>query len=251
VILDDYVRSVQNGILLGRLAGIPIRLRWSFLLLLGLVFLWMGGLSGVFIVALTFASVLVHELGHALVARRLDVRIAGIDLHFLGGAAMMVDPPRSARDEMLIAAAGPLVSLALAGLGLGLGAATGLGLVTILGWVNLILGIFNLIPALPMDGGRILRAALARRLEYGRATDVAVTVSRVFVLLFAIGGLVSGQLQLALLAGLLWMLGSAERRNAWATAYRDRAPRIDVLPPTWGPRSSPFRAPRTVVVSRG
>ncbi len=223
---------VLNGMSLGRLAGIPIRLRLSFFALLLFVFLTMGGLGGVFAVTLTFASVLVHELGHALVARRLGVGIAGIDLHFLGGAAMMVDPPRNAADEMVIAAAGPIVSLALAGLGFGLGAATGVAIFETLGWVNLILGLFNLIPALPMDGGRILRAALARRMSYRAATDLAVKVSRVFVVIFAAGALLLGQLQLALLAGLLWVLGSAERRNASATAYRDEPVVILGRPPT-------------------
>ena len=85
---------------LGTVAGIPIRLRASFLALLAFVFLTAGGIAGVFAVLLTFGSVVLHELGHALVARRLGVRIANIDLHFLGGAAQMVDPPRSARDEI-------------------------------------------------------------------------------------------------------------------------------------------------------
>jgi Zn-dependent protease len=232
---------VQNGIFLGRLAGIPIRLRWSFLLLLGFVFLTAGGLPGVFMVLLTFASVLLHEMGHSLVAQNLGVRIGGIDLHFLGGAAMMVDPPRTARDEMLIAAAGPIVSLALAGLGFGLAAATGVGVLGTLGWINLILGLFNLIPALPMDGGRILRAALANRMSYQRATDVAVTVSRVFVVIFAVGAIVLGHFQLALLAGLLWVMGSAERRMSFATAYRDQP---EILPP---PPYAPRRTPRYVV----
>jgi Zn-dependent protease len=213
--------SVLNPLHLGRIAGIPIRMRLSFLLLLGFVFFFAGGAGALGIVLLTFASVLVHELGHALVARRLDVRIAAIDLHFLGGAALMVDRPRTAGDEIAIAVAGPIVSLALAGLGLGLGAATGVELVSALGWVNLVLAVFNLLPALPMDGGRILRAALARRMGYVRATDAAVKVSRVFAAVFGIAGIALGQLQLALLAGLLWALGSAERRAALSGGYRD------------------------------
>jgi Zn-dependent protease len=131
----------------------------------------------------------------------------------------MVDPPRTARDEIEIAIAGPLVSLALAGIGLGLGAATGVPILAWLGWVNLALGLFNLIPALPMDGGRILRASLAGRLGYQRATEVSITVARVFAVLFAVAGLVLGQLQLVLLAALVWFLGSAERRMAAETAY--------------------------------
>src|SRR5436190_22065529 len=96
---------------IGSVFGFPIRLNLSFLLLLGAVLLWMGGLPGVVAVLLVFASVLLHELGHSVVARRLGVRIASIDLHFFGGAARMVDIPRTARDEIAIAAAGPAVSL--------------------------------------------------------------------------------------------------------------------------------------------
>jgi Zn-dependent protease len=218
------LRSVLRPYHLGTIAGIPIRIRASFLALLAFVFFTAGGAVGVFAVLLTFGSVVLHELGHALVARRVGVRIAAIDLHFLGGAAQMVDPPRTPADEIVIAIAGPLVSLALAGIGLGLGAATGVPVFAWLGWVNLALGLFNLIPALPMDGGRVLRAALTGRLGHRRATDVAVTVARVFAGLFAVAGLVFGQLQLVLLAGLVWVLASAERRMAAAAAYPTEPP---------------------------
>jgi Zn-dependent protease len=207
---------------IGTLAGIPIRLRASFLALLAFVFLTAGGLVGVFAVLLTFGSVVLHELGHALVARHVGVRIAAIDLHFLGGAAHMIDQPRTPRDEIAIAIAGPLVSLALAGLGLGLGAVTNVPVFAWLGWVNLVLGVFNLIPALPMDGGRVLRAGLEPRLGYLRATEVSVKVARGFAVLFALAGVVLGSVQLVLVAGLVWVLGSAELRLAARTA----APRI-------------------------
>jgi Zn-dependent protease len=182
------------------------------LLLLGFVFIAFGGLAGVVIVLLAFASVLVHELGHAIVARRLGVHTSGIELGFFGGAAKM-DIPRNANHEITIAAAGPIVSLVLAGLGLGLAAGTGLSIFAWIGWTNLILALFNLIPALPMDGGRILRALLTKRMSYIRATDVAVTVSRVAAVAFAIVGLM-GAYQLLLLAPFLWLLGSRERMLA-------------------------------------
>src|SRR5688572_22296131 len=143
---------------IGSLLGFPVEINFSFLLLLGAVFIWMGGVAGLIVVALAFGSVLLHELGHAVVARQLGVRVAGIELHFFGGAAKMIELPRTASHEVAIAAAGPAVSLVLAGLGLGLGALTGVGLITMIGWINLAIGLFNLIPALPMDGGRILRA---------------------------------------------------------------------------------------------
>ena len=87
----------------GRLLGFPIEVNPSFLLLLGLVLMFSGGLTGLYVVLLGFASVLLHELGHAVVARRLGVRIAGIELRFFGGAAKMIDAPRTPGDEIAIA----------------------------------------------------------------------------------------------------------------------------------------------------
>jgi Zn-dependent protease len=210
---------MSPGFLLGRVSGIPIRVRWSFLFLLGFVFLAAGGFAGVFAVLVAFASVILHELGHATVARRLGVRIGGIDLHFFGGAAQMIDTPRSARDEMLIAAAGPAVSLALAAVGLGLGGALAVPVLAMVGWINLMLGLFNLVPALPMDGGRILRAALSLRLGYVRATHLAVAVARVFLVAFAVVGIALGSLQLVVLAVVLWLMTSAEKNRVAYTSY--------------------------------
>src|SRR4051812_20401121 len=185
---------------LGSMFGFPIEINLSFLMLLALVFVAFGGVAGVVIVCLAFASVLLHELGHALVARKLGVRVSGIELGFFGGAAKMVDMPRTSSHEIMIAAAGPAVSLVLAGLGLGLGAMTHVPLIAWLGWTNLIIALFNLIPALPMDGGRILRAALSRKMSFFRATEISVKVARVAAVGFALFGLAYGWYQLALLA---------------------------------------------------
>jgi Zn-dependent protease len=199
---------------IGRLFGFPVEVNASFLIMLAVVFLWMGGLAGVFVVGLAFGSVLLHELGHSLVARKLGVPVSGIELSFFGGAAKMVDLPRSANDEIAIAAAGPAVSLGLAGLGFGLGAVAASPLLALIGWINLIIAGFNLIPALPMDGGRILRALLTRRMDYVRATEAAVQVSRVAAVAFAVFGLASSSFQLVLLAPLLWVMGTRERALA-------------------------------------
>jgi Zn-dependent protease len=200
---------------LGRVFGFPVEINLSFLLLLAVVFIAFGGVTGVLFVGIAFASVLLHELGHALVARRLDVHVSGIELSFFGGAAKMVDMPRSAKHEIAIAAAGPAVSLGLAGLGLGLGIALHSPLLATIGWINLGLAIFNLIPALPMDGGRILRALLTYKVDFVRATEISVVVSRVVAVGFAILGLM-GTYQLLLLAPLLWMMGTRERTMARA-----------------------------------
>ena len=199
---------------LGSILGFPVEINLSFLILLGLVFVAFGGIAGVVIVCLAFASVLLHELGHALVARRLNVRVSGIELGFFGGAAKMVELPRTANHELAIAAAGPAVSLALAGVGLGLGAVTHVPLLAWIGYTNLILAAFNLIPALPMDGGRILRALLTRKFDYIRATDISVKVSRVAAIAFAVGGIAFGWYQLIFLAPFLWILGTREQLMA-------------------------------------
>jgi Zn-dependent protease len=199
---------------IGSLFGFPIRIHLSFVLLLGVVLLWMGGLGGLFLALLVAGSVLVHELGHALVARHLGVRVSGIGLHFFGGAAEMAGLPRRPGDEIAIAAAGPGVSFALAGLGHGLAAITGLPGFALVGWVNLALATFNLLPAFPSDGGRILRAWLARRHGLVRATELAVIVGRVVCVALGVAGLALGSLQLVMVAVVLWMLGGVERLSA-------------------------------------
>jgi Zn-dependent protease len=219
---------------LGSLAGFPVELNLSFVLLLAFVWLAFGGAVGVGLVLLVFASVLLHELGHALVARKLGVRVSGIELSFFGGAAKMVELPRTANHEVMIAAAGPAVSLMLGGLGLGLGTLLHVPLFAWIGYTNFIIAAFNLIPALPMDGGRILRALLSRKMDYVRATDVAVSVARVAAIAFGVIGLAAGVFQLLLLAPFLWLMGSRERMLARVMAdrylysrdgYVERAPR--------------------------
>lgn len=212
---------------LGRVLGFPVEINLSFVLLLVAVLLGFGGfgfgIGGLVTVGLVFGSVLLHELGHALVARRYGVHVSGIELSFFGGAAKMMQMPRSADHEIAIAAAGPAVSLVLAGVGLGLGTLAPLSVLgrwlLEIGGINLMLAGFNLIPALPMDGGRILRAVLTRRMDFVRATDIAVDVARVVAIGFGVIGLVSpGWIMLLALAPLLWMMGTQERMLARAMA---------------------------------
>ena len=218
---------------LGSVLGFPIDVNLSFLFLLGIVALTMGGLTGVAVVLLAFGSVVLHELGHALVARHLGVRVAGIELHFFGGAARMVDVPNRAGDEVAIAAAGPAVSFALGGLSFLLSAIGGApgAFFHLLGWINLVIGAFNLIPALPMDGGRILRALLARRMSYLRATEKAVRIARVVAFAFLVYGILTLHLYLAVLAVLLWVMSTAELTAAryFGVQYRQQ-PDVEVLP---------------------
>ncbi|MCG5053863.1 MAG: site-2 protease family protein [Myxococcales bacterium] len=259
----------MRGFSLGRIFGFPIKVSVSFLLLLGVVALWSGGLQAIPLVLVAFASVLLHELGHALVARRLGVRIKEIELHFFGGAAKMLDAPRHPRHEIAIAAAGPAVSFALAGVSYLASLPLGSGA---LGWVALInlgIGVFNLLPALPMDGGRILRAALSLRMGHLPATELAVKVARVFAVGLGLFGLFGLHLQLVALAVLLWVMGSAELRLArfaaraslpfggwglWSSAWPEpafrpaprgdepAAPEVEYIPPgRTGLRRGPVR----------
>ena len=200
---------------LGTVFGFPIRIHLSFLLLLGFVMLSssMSPLAGLVVVLMLASSVVVHELGHALVARRLGVPVAGIGLHFFGGAAELKGLARRPGDEIAIAVAGPAVSLGLAGVGYGLAALTGAPLFLSFSFVNLVLALFNLLPVFPSDGGRILRAWLARKHGLVRATDMAVKVGRVACIGLAIAGLF-WSFQLILVAIVLWTFGGMERLAA-------------------------------------
>ena len=150
-------------------------------------------LVGAAISLLFFGSVLAHELSHALLARRFGLRVREITLFIFGGAASLEGDPQRPRDEALIAAAGPLTSLAIGAVLLGIGVLVGqeqLGAIVVwLGLINVTLGIFNLIPGFPMDGGRILRAILWKiRGDRLAATRNAAAVGRIFGYLMIAGG---------------------------------------------------------------
>jgi Zn-dependent protease len=241
---------------LGSVFGFPIRVNLSFLLFLLIALLSMGGgLPALGVALMVAGSVLLHELGHALMARHLGVPIRGIELHFFGGAAQMADTPRTPADEIAIAAAGPAVSLALAALGYGLAGVTGIGVLVTFSVVNLALGVFNLLPAFPSDGGRILRAWLARRRGLVRATDIAVKVGRILCAAMVVTGIAIGSLQLMLVAAVLWVMGGAERLSArlrgdsggWQGEDARAIPEVEYVPP--GTRAD--RAPGSPFPPRG
>lgn len=210
-----------------RIAGFPIEVNLSFLLLLGLVFLSFGLRRGLLFVAIIPPSVLVHELGHALVARRRGVVIGGIELQFFGGMAKMVTPPRSARDEIAIALAGPAVSFVIAATALAAGVVVAplsrvvAGVLLSITTTNLMLGIFNLLPALPMDGGRVLRAWLARRRGVMAATRTAVTTTKWLAIGLGALAVLSHEYFLGVLALMIYLMSRAELQGAWALHYSD------------------------------
>ena len=203
---------------LATVRGIPIRLHWSFfVLVLGLSWVgWQAGalrgvLSTLGVVAGLFASVALHELGHALTAARFGIRTAHITLYPFGGIAAIERMPSDAGQELAIALAGPAVNFALAAVAGWTWGATGSTFLLTLGAMNLVMGLFNLLPAFPMDGGRVLRARLSRRVGYLRATDVAIRIGRGFAWVFLIVGLVTWSPSLIMVGAFLHVALTAER----------------------------------------
>lgn len=147
---------------LARIAGIPVRAHWS-MALIALLFganlaVVLGVVPGLVAVTLFFLSILAHEFGHALVARRYGVNTESIDLWALGGVARLDREPPTPRADGLIAVAGPAVSLVLGGIALGSGIVLASSVLAWVGFVNLLLAGFNLLPGAPLDGGRVVRA---------------------------------------------------------------------------------------------
>lgn len=226
--------GTRHGLSVGRPFGIPVYLHVSWFVVVGLISwslaqgyfptrypelaaatYWVTGVSATL---LLFLSVLAHEFGHALVARRLGVEVASITLFIFGGVAALTEEPRSGGDELQIAAAGPLVSLAAAGAFYGVGLATSgtpQGVARLLTHLNLVLVAFNMVPAFPLDGGRILRAVLWSRQGRMRATRTAVRIGTGFayaLIVYGAFGLLAGQVGNGLWAVLIgWFLRSASR----------------------------------------
>lgn len=208
---------------LGRLFGIEIAVSWIFVPILALLvtLTTRSGLESFFLLVVVLGSVLLHELGHALVAQHFGIHVRRIKFWLLGGVAELSHIPENPRVEGLIALAGPAVNflLALASLPLVLlgqqgalpPAAAELSLIFFL--VNLLLGALNLLPAFPMDGGRLLRAGLATRMDWLRATELAVRIGRWVALFLAVIGIVrwsGGWFLLPLIAIYVWWQGALE-----------------------------------------
>jgi len=205
---------------LGRVAGIDVFLHPTFLLLLAYVAIVQGGIGSVVLVSAVFGCVLLHELGHAMMARRFGIGTADITLYPIGGVARLLRMPRAPGAELLIALAGPAVNVMIV---MALEAVRWLGLVgspwspnlasmyvDALIWINLSLALFNLIPAFPMDGGRVLRALLSGWLGRGRATMIAAGIGRVLAVMFGVYSLFSGSLMQVFLASFIYYAAGQE-----------------------------------------
>jgi Zn-dependent protease/CBS domain-containing protein len=229
-----------NSIKLFSVRGIAIRMHITFPLILiwaALQFSLLnqaglaGAAFGVTVTLLLFGIVVLHELGHSLAALRYGVPVRQIVLLPLGGIAELARIPEKPRQEFVIAIAGPLVNFGLAillamvglvfGQEIGLarlsGTLSGLGRLnfdSLFNYVftsNLLLGVFNLLPAFPMDGGRILRALLATQLDYARATAIAVSVGQSLAVLMGLWGVLGGGFFLILIA--IFIFSGAGQEN--------------------------------------
>lgn len=231
-----------------KLLGIPVTLDHSFLLILPLFAFLIGSQIPAFVTQLRlvgvvvppgdltagatpwvlgtiaaiglFSSVVVHELGHALVARLYGVRTNEIRLWFLGGVAQFQEMPTRRGAEALVALAGPVTSGLLAvllwfALPLVQASPGATVVVAYLAITNVGLALFNLLPALPLDGGRVLRSVLALFMPYLRATTVAVALSSGIAIVGGIYGVVSGQLFLVIMAFFVYNAGRAEAQAAF------------------------------------
>lgn len=225
---------MKNSTTILTLSGIQIKVHFTFPLLLVYVAVegWMengapGAAFGLVFTLALFACVVLHELGHSFTARGFGIPVGQILLLPIGGVSSLSKKPRTPVQEILIALAGPLVSVALAVLfyqASGSPALTAKGfegagdqmeftMAALLFWLfrtNLILAAFNLIPAFPMDGGRVFRAVLRLFIKEPRATAMAASLGKAFAVLFGLAGLFMGNMILALVAFFLYFAGTGE-----------------------------------------
>jgi Zn-dependent protease len=232
---------------IGTIAGTAIRVHMTFALLL--LWIWLvhyqiGGAAaaweGIAFILLVFACVVLHEFGHITVARGFGIKTPDITLLPIGGVASLERIPKVPQQELLIAIAGPLVNVAIAGLIIiALGGIGGLDqalepqdprtsfLVRLAG-VNIFLVLFNLIPAFPMDGGRILRAILAVWLPWIRATQIAAAIGQSLAFVLGLAGLFYNP-WLIVIAIFVYLAATAEERDAEIEDVSDHVSVDDVM----------------------
>lgn len=213
-----------------RLWQIDIKAHWTFAFLPLFFGFYYGahygievGLRAFSLIMLIFACVLGHELTHSVVARRYGIRVPEIVLYPMGGVASMDRVPRCPAQEFRIAVVGPFFNFALAGifyfpfhhwLGPDLfspSLASWPQTWANVFWANLVLGVFNLIPAFPMDGGRLLRSFLARTMDYARATQISANLGILFAILFSLFGIWKHQWMLVLVGAYVAMAAAEEK----------------------------------------
>ena len=209
---------------LGTWFGTGVYLHWTFLIFLAYILIFAGGLIGAAYISALFACVVAHEYGHVLAAKQFGIGTRDITLYPIGGVAALKAMPKRPREEMIVALAGPAVNVAIAFVLSVFLLLTGRwgGFATNIALANVFLAAFNLLPAFPMDGGRVLRAWLARRYDHATATDKAATVGRVFAGIFAVIAIAKGMTMFLILAIFVYLAAGAERRQALLDRERQR-----------------------------
>lgn len=255
---------MKTSFQIGKIIGIPIKVHFTFIIILAL-FAWafaaesysifgftigFAGLPlsfvvqfllGVIIAVLLFICVLLHELGHSYVTQRFGFRINSITLFIFGGVSQTEEIPRNPKQEMSIAIVGPAVSI-LIGVVLylfyilikQLNGSLSLEIISIsfgtLAFYNLLLAGFNLIPAFPIDGGRVLRAGLAMRMDYAKATKVASNFGKVVAIFMAIFGLFFN-LWLTFIAIFIYFGASQEQQSLGVSLALENVKVKDIMTP--------------------
>jgi Zn-dependent protease/CBS domain-containing protein len=232
--------SSPGSIQVARVLGIPVYVHFSWFVIFGLIAwtlatgyfpqhypnlpvtsYWAKGLVASL---LFFVSILLHELGHSLVARKSGIGIRSITLFIFGGVARLEKDPPDGRAELRMAAAGPAVSLALSALFLGAGmlarpGGTVWAVAHYLAMINLVVAVFNLVPAFPLDGGRLLRGALWKSMGKTRATRLAARSGTLFAYFLIMSGVIS-MLRGAGISGMWYVLIGWFLKDAAAGAYQ-------------------------------
>lgn len=219
---------------IGRVAGTDVRIHVTFLLLLAFIALAWGPLGALFIATL-FLCVLLHEFGHIVAARRYGIRTPDVTLLPIGGLARLERMPKKPSQELVVALAGPAVNCVIAAvLFVAVGGVSALSLAPDLGnpraffqavmVANVSLAIFNLIPAFPMDGGRVLRALLATRLSHTRATRIAATIGQCIAFAGGIWALINMHPLLILIAFFIFVGAGQEAASVQMEAMTHGLP---------------------------
>lgn len=200
--------------------GVPVRLHNTFFIIAILYIIsgafsagFAGGIVSAILVVMLFGSVLLHEMGHVAVAQHFGIGTRSITLHLLGGLASIEKEPEDPVEEICIALAGPAVNIVL------LFASMPFLYMQVPGsfefaFINLIMGVFNLVPAYPMDGGRVLRALLSIKLGRLKATEISLIIASIFASIFVIIGIYQGWIGLALVGGFLLFITYAQKKQA-------------------------------------
>src|SRR3989304_8558776 len=249
---------MDSSIQIGKLMGIPIKLHITFLLILpvfGYIFannppgfgfsdvgpLWFRYSLGLSVALLLFTCVLLHELGHSYVAKKHGSNIQGITLFLFGSVSSLEDIPRNPKIEFKMALAGPAILLLIGSaliilyeiLKVNTPASNPiLRLVWMIGYINIVLFIFNLLPAFPMDGGRVLRAVLAGKMSYLRATRTAVYVGKMFSIFMGIFGFLTvstGGFWFLLIAFFIYIGASEEEKSTQVSVILEGTKVKDIM----------------------